>query len=100
MFRYLKPWGYFNSAINSSIYLNDISLYSIGGSASTSIRILKGLSFNVGFGVNMYRDQIALRKGESEQHQMQTDYSYNISFGFSFSFGSIFNNSVNPRFGK
>ncbi|MCD4683043.1 MAG: hypothetical protein K8R86_07145 [Bacteroidales bacterium] len=107
MFRYMKPWGYFNGSLYGSNYLNDFLLFSIGGNALTSIRIFRGLSFNIGFGLNMYRNQIALRKGEASpeemitsQRQMETDYSYNISFGLSFSFGSIFNNSVNPRFGN
>lgn len=107
MFKYIQPWGYFNSCMQASSYMNDISHYSIGGNASASIRILKGLSFNVGFGVNMYRNQISLRKGQASweemitnQRVMESDYSYNINFGLSFSFGSIFNNSVNPRFNK
>ncbi len=107
MFMYLMPWGYVNGSVHGSNYLNDVSLYSIGGSASANVRVAKGLFFNVGFGLNMYRNQIWLRGGEANwadvllnQRAMETDYSYDINFGLTFSFGSLFNNTVNPRFGN
>lgn len=32
--------------------------------------------------------------------QLQSGYSYFMSVGLSYTFGSIFNNVVNPRFGR
>lgn len=105
LFTYLKPWGYFNTSIYGSNYLNDFSFFSLGTNALANIRIVKGLSFNFSCGINMYRDQIALRNTTSnyndllsKRRQIATDYSLNMNFGISFRFGSTSNNTVNPRF--
>ena len=105
LFTYMKPWGYFNTSIYGSNYLNDFSFFSLGTNALANIRLVKGLSFNVSCGLNMYRDQIALRNTSidyddllTKRSEIATDYSLNINFGISFSFGSINNNVVNPRF--
>jgi hypothetical protein len=53
------------------------------------------------------RDQIGLPKGDATTEevllrlrQLATGYTYYLNFGFSYSFGSIFNSTVNPRFGR
>lgn len=105
LFTHIRPWGYFNASLYGSNYLNDFSQFSLGTNAITNIRIVRGFGFNVSCGLNMYRDQISLKKGMasmedliSQQRQIATDYSFNISVGLSFRFGSINNNVVNPRF--
>ena len=105
LFTYVKPWGYFNASLYGLNYLNNFSLFSLGASTLTNIRIIKGLSFNVSCGLNMYRDQIGLKKGLADledlltqQREIASDYSFNISFGISIRFGSTSNNVVNPRF--
>jgi len=72
-----------------------------------SLRIVKGLSFNISTGVSVIHDQLNLVKGEAtpeqvltRQKELVTQYSYYTSFGFSYTFGSIYNNVVNPRFGN
>ena len=105
LFTYITPWGYFNASLCGSNYLNNFSHFSLGTNALTNIRIVKGLGFNVSCGLNMYRDQLSLKKGLAsmedllfKQRQIASEYSFNISIGLSFRFGSIFNNVVNPRF--
>jgi hypothetical protein len=70
----------------------------------TSLKLLKGLSFEVGGSTSWIRDQIYLPRGSAtneevlvKQRQLATSYSYSVFFGFSYSFGSIYNNVVNPR---
>ncbi len=105
LFTYIKSWGYFNASLYGSNYLNNFSHFSLGTHAMTNIRIVKGFGFNVSCGLNMYRDQLSLKKGSAsiedlifQQRQIASDYNFNISLGLSFRFGSINNNVVNPRF--
>ena len=101
-----QPWGSLSASANFSQHLNHTDRYSSSVFAATDVRLFKGFSFNVFGEYSKIKDQIGLRKGgASEQEvllrlqQLATTYSYNFSFGISYSFGSIFNNTVNPRFG-
>ncbi|MGH7471956.1 MAG: hypothetical protein ACRENP_28730, partial [Longimicrobiales bacterium] len=65
----------------------------------------RGLEVGVHGGYSWIRDQIALRKGSSDQvdvllrrRELLTGYDYQAGIGLSYTFGSIFNNVVNPRF--
>jgi len=105
LFTYIKPWGYFSASLYGSNYINNFSHFSLGTRALTNIRIVKGFGFNVSCGLNMYRDQLSLKKGLAsledlltQQRQIASEYSFNISIGLSFRFGSTLNNTVNPRF--
>jgi hypothetical protein len=103
-FKYITNWGSIRSGINWQNYLHDFSLYSIGTSLSTNIRLFKGLSLNIYGDLQMPRNQIGLVKTEStpedvllHQRELSTKYSYYTSIGISYTFGSIYNNVVNPR---
>ena len=70
-----------------------------------SVRVAKGLSFNVGGEVKWVKDQIWLPLETSEDEEvlvgskaLPTDIEFELQFGFSYRFGSIYNNVVNPRF--
>lgn len=98
-------WGSFRSSLEGSQYLHDLSKNKIHLFCSCSIRILKGLSFNMWGGYSIIHDQLSIGKGDAtaeeillRQRQLATTYNYDVSFGFSYSFGSIYNNIVNPRF--
>lgn len=100
-----QPWGNASVSLNGSQYLHDTSKYSAGISGSTSMRLFRGLSFNVSGSYTHVRDQLALpaRNLTPEeillrQRQIATGYNYHMFFGISYRFGSIFNNVVNPRF--
>jgi hypothetical protein len=74
---------------------------------NASLRIVKGLTFNIYGSIALVHDQVSLPLGDISleelllQRRMQaTDYSYYTSFGFTYTFGSIYNNVVNPRFGN
>jgi hypothetical protein len=103
----IQKWGSVSTSLTWSNYFfnwnyNNLRLY-----MNTSLRIVKGLSFNMSGSFAFVHDQISLPLGVSTledvllQRKMQaTDYSYSTYFGFTYTFGSIYNNVVNPRFGN
>jgi hypothetical protein len=102
-----QPWGQVSASVDFSQYLSKPESYRLQSFGMIDIRLKKGLSFNVGGGGSLIRDQLYLPKGEAtteeilvRQRQLQTSYSYSLYFGISYTFGSIFNNVVNPRFGS
>jgi len=105
MLKYVSNWGSVEGSIYGSNYLNDFSLFNVGGNLGAEVRLFKGFSFHFWGGINIPRDQISLRKGDTtaedaltRQHEMQTDYNLWVNIGLSYTFGSIYNNIVNPRF--
>jgi hypothetical protein len=99
-----QPWGSLNASFDALQYLQDFEKHRLRVSGSTSVRLFKGFSFNVGGNVQRLRDQLYLPKGEASaeeilvrQRQLLTGYRYFMNFGISYSFGSIYNNVVNPR---
>jgi hypothetical protein len=101
-----QPWGSAGASVSAQYYLNDRRNNRFDVFGNVSVRVLKGLSFNVFGQVSRPRDQFYLPKGEASteeilvrQRQLATNYSYFMNFNVSYRFGSIFNNIVNPRFG-
>jgi len=100
------PWGSLGGMANISQHLNHMDRYRISINGNTDIRLFKGFSFNIYSQYDKIADQIGLRKEEATTEevllrlkQRATGYSYYFSFGINYSFGSIFNSTVNPRFG-
>ena len=101
-----QKWGSIDVSMEASNYLHDFSKNRIELGGHIDIRIVKGLSFNVGGQVARVRDQLSLAKGELSEaeillrlQEVATGYYYHGSIGISYTFGSIYNNIVNPRFG-
>jgi hypothetical protein len=99
-----QPWGSISGEAVAAQYLSDLSKWNLAVELYTSLKLLKGLSFEVGGSTSWIRDQIYLPRGSAtneevlvRQRQLATSYSYSVFFGFSYSFGSIYNNVVNPR---
>jgi hypothetical protein len=102
----IQNWGSISCSLYASNYLHDISKYNVSFYSDLSIRIVKGLSFDLYLNYSLIHDQLNLpRAGASpeeillQQRELSTQYSYYISTGLSYTFGSIYNNVVNPRFG-
>lgn len=100
-----QPWGSMEATLETSMYLHDPARHRVELDGSFDVRLLKGLSLNMGGSVSRIRDQLYLKAGEAtdeeillRQRQLATDYRYSFSVGFSYTFGSIFNNIVNTRF--
>ncbi len=101
----IQKWGSVSGTLSWRNYFFDWSYYKLRFNTSASIRIFKGLSFNIYGSVASVHDQISLPRGDASledvllRRKMQaTAYQYYTSFGFTYTFGSIYNNVVNPRF--
>ncbi len=102
-----QPWGSANFNATAEAFLNDPStFYRMSAGGRLSIRLFRGLEWNIDGNISKVRDQIYLSSEELtdaeillQRRQLPTDYSFDISTGLSYTFGSIFNNVVNNRFG-
>jgi len=103
-----QPWGTAYLSADAEAYLNDpTNLYRLSLRGNLSIRILRGLDWNIGGEIERIHDQVynPLEELSEEdillgRRQLPTDSSLRIRTGFSFNFGSIYNNVVNNRFGR
>ena len=105
-YRVQEKWGSVNVSLEGSNYLHDFSKNRLELEGYISIRILKGLSFNIRGRAAQIHDQLSLVGEELSEadillklKEMASAYNIDGSLGISYTFGSIFNNVVNPRFG-
>ncbi len=103
----VQKWGSIDISIEWSNYLKDFSLNRLSLDGSIEWRIVKGLNFEAGGRFSFIQDQINLPKSELSpeeilvgNREVATNFRYFTHFGFSYTFGSIYNNVVNPRFGR
>ena len=103
----VQPWG--ELQVNSGFrqYLHDLSKYRFEVGGELSFRISRGLSLNLDGSASRIRDQIALpSRGATPEEvllrvrELQSGYRVDFSVNLTYRFGSIFNNIVNPRFGR
>jgi hypothetical protein len=101
-----EEWGTISTALEAAHYFHDFDKYHLQAYGEVSLRLYKGLSFDVFGGGGRIHDQLSLpRQGASYEDillmrkQLATAYQYYFSIGFSYTFGSIYSNVVNPRFG-
>ena len=99
-----QQWGTINFTAGWSNYLHDFSLNRLSIGAYVSVKIARGLTFDMHGGYAFIHDQISLRKGDASiedillnRKELSTTYSYGSSIGITYRFGSIYNNVVNPR---
>ncbi len=102
-----QKWGSLNVGVSGTQYLDDLSKQRLTVSGGVSWRIVRGLEFNVFGYYEVARDQLNIPRGTLEDEdilirlrQLRSGYNYFTSVGLSYTFGSIFNNVVNPRFGR
>ena len=102
----VQPWGEIEIGIDASQYLHDLSRHSLKFDAEFEVRIMRGLSVEIGGFLELIHDQINLPKGGADleevllrRRQLETNYEAGLSFGFRYRFGSLLNNVVNTRFG-
>ncbi len=103
----IQPWGSISSELWGSTYLHDMKKNRLSWSNRLSLRLVKGLSFNLSGSYSRIRDQVAIADEDAvqadylvRQREFEQKYYYYVSAGISYSFGSIYNNVVNPRFGN
>jgi hypothetical protein len=105
-FEIKEKWGTASTGFDFYHYFHDLKKNHMSIDVDLSIRIFKGLSFNIWGYFQRIHDQLSLRKGEISEAdlllqriQLETNYSYYGQIGLSYTFGSIYSNVVNPRFG-
>jgi len=102
-----EPWGSLEGELDLSHYLHDLGKYRVELRVEASLRLIQGLSLNLGAEGSRVRDQLSLpRRGATaeeillEQRQLASGFRYEANVGLTYTFGSIYNNVVNPRFGN
>jgi hypothetical protein len=102
-----EPWGTAEVGLEGSHYFHDFSKNRLNFDAEVTVRIVKGLSFDVEANYSIIHDQLSLAKGDAtleeillERRELASEYNYRFEIGLDYSFGSIFSNVVNPRFGN
>jgi len=100
-----QPWGTISGELEFFHYLHDPGKYRLEGRGEASLRLAQGLSLNLGAGASRVRDRLSLPRRDAtaeeillRQRQLASGYEYGGWVGLTYTFGSIYNNTVNPRF--
>jgi len=99
-----QSWGNVNASVRYASFIPDLKKWNLSLNGQTSLNLVKGLSFNLGGGASLIRDQIFLAaQGQTpeqiltQRRALASDFSIFMFTGLSYSFGSIYNSVVNPR---
>ncbi len=100
-----QPWGETFWRFEYSNYLDDFRQNRLTFGGNLSLRVVRGLRWNVGGEVERIRDQLFLpAAGLSDEEILlqrrarASTFDWRINMGFSYQFGSIYNNVVFNRF--
>lgn len=101
-----KKWGTASASLEGSHYFHSFGKNRLRLNGELSLRVFKGLDFNIYGNYSRIRDQLSLPRGGLtleevllQQKQLATGYTYSLSLGLSYTFGSLKSKVVNPRFG-
>ena len=102
-----QPWGSLQIGSQWRQYLHDRTKYRIELDGELSFRVARGLELNADASVSRIRDQLSIPRRDATPEEvllrlreLLSGYEVSFSIGVTYSFGSIFNNIVNPRFGR
>jgi hypothetical protein len=100
-----QPWGDATFNASATAYLDQIDQSRLSMGGRLSVRIFRGLEWNINGSIASVNNQIYLPLEDISdedilvsRRQLPTDFTYDISTGLSFRFGSIYNNVVNNRY--
>lgn len=103
----VAPWGSLNTSLVASQFLHDLNKHKIDLAGGVSVRLFRGLNFNLFAGASRIKNQLyisgaGLTPEERLQRtgQFETDFRFFGGVGFSYRFGSTFANVVNTRLGR
>jgi hypothetical protein len=106
IFEIKQKWGTASASLTGSHYFHDFSKNRLRFNADLSLRLIKGLNFNIDGSYSLIHDQLSLPRMDASLdeillrlRELETTYSYRFSVGISYTFGSTQSNVVNPRFG-
>ncbi len=101
-----QSWGEASASINTSHVLGDFDKHNVALVGGFSFRVVRGLRFNASGNISWVTDQLYVSsRGVSDEEALlrlrtrRSTFNKGLNFGFSYQFGSIFNNTVNNRFG-
>jgi hypothetical protein len=101
-----QSWGEAAAAINTAHALGDFGKHNVALVGGFSFRVVRGLRFNASGNISWVTDQLYVSsRGVSDEEALlrlrtrRSTFNKGLNFGFSYQFGSIFNNTVNNRFG-
>lgn len=104
-YRAREEWGNAGLGFDTSQYLHDSSLYSMGVAGDLSYRITRGLELNVSGEAALVNDNIHTPASNIPdedillgRQSLPSSYRYQASLGFNYRWGSSFANVVNNRF--
>ena len=102
-----EKWGSINISLYGSNYLHDFSKNTLAVDGFIRIRLIRGLSFSINGEARYINNRLNQRKGdltEAERllrlKQQATSFEIGGSLSIIYTFGSIYNNTVNPRFNR
>lgn len=102
--RLRQRWGAIFAGISGGHYVGEFDKNRLSLNGRANVRLIKGLSFNIGGSYQIINDQISLPRGEASiedtllgQSQLATNFEADLSFGLSYTFGSLYNNVINTR---
>lgn len=102
--RIRQRWGAIFAGVSGGHYVGEFDKNRLALNGRANVRLIKGLSFNVGGSYQIINDQISLPRGEASiedallgQSQLATNFEADMSFGLSYTFGSLYNNVINTR---
>lgn len=101
-----QQWGSISTSVTGFQFLHDLSKHRVSLFGGPSIRLFRGLNFNVFGSIARIKDQLFI-SGEGltpeerllRTRQFSTDFRYFVNLSFSYRFGSKLANVVNPRMG-
>ena len=103
----VQPWGELQTNFEFSQYLHDLSKYRLEVGGEASLRLTRSFSIDLDGSASRIRDQLSLPKRDASPEEvllrlreLQSGYEIDFSINLTYRFGSIFNNIVNPRFGR
>ncbi len=101
-----ERWGTFETRLEGTLFLHDVSFNKVDWFTSLNIRLYEGLSLRLFGNVALIHDQLFISKEDIpiedillRRKQLKTNWEYSTSIGLTYTFGSPYNNIVNPRFG-
>ncbi len=102
-----QKWGNLSATVTGSHFFHDFSKNRLRMNADLSLRLIRGLNFNIDASYSLIHDQLSLPRGGAtldeillRRRELATTYNYGFSVGLSYTFGSIYSKVVNPRFGS
>lgn len=102
-----QKWGNLSASLTGSHFFHDFSKNRLRMNANLSLRLIRGLNFNINTSYSIIHDQLSLPRGGAtldeillRQKELETSFNYSFSVGLSYTFGSIYSKVVNPRFGS